>query len=93
MITTIVISSEIVSIRLLSKGRQMEERRLIGLLGGLVDEGLVNVRDHTTSGDGSLDEGVKLLVTTDGELKVAGSDTLHLLLSGRGRGRLNAGDG
>ena len=28
--------------------------------------------DHTTTGDGRLDEGVELLVTTDGELKVAG---------------------
>lgn len=54
---------------------------LIGFLGGLVDERLVDVRDHTTAGDGSLDEGVELLVTTDGELQVAGSDALHLLLS------------
>ena len=45
---------------------------LIGLLGGLVDEGLVDVGDHTTAGDGRPDEGVELLVTTDGELKVAG---------------------
>ena len=51
---------------------------LIGLLGGLVDEGLVDVGDHTTAGDGRLDEGVELLVTTDGELKVAGGDALDL---------------
>ena len=51
---------------------------LVGLLGGLVDEGLVDVGDHTTTGDGRLDEGVELLVTTDGELKVAGGDALDL---------------
>ena len=56
---------------------------LVGLLGGLVDEGLVDVGDHTTTGDGRLDEGVELLVTTDGELKVAGGDALHLLRSER----------
>lgn len=47
-------------------------------LGRLVDEGLVDMRDNTTTGDGGLDEGVKFLVTTNGELKMAGSDTLHL---------------
>ena len=56
---------------------------LIGLLGGLVDEGLVDVGDHTTAGDGRLDEGVELLVTTDGELKVAGGDALDLRCLGR----------
>ena len=56
---------------------------LIGLLGGLVDEGLVDVGDHTTAGDGRLDEGVELLVTTDGELKVAGGDALDLWCLGR----------
>jgi len=47
-------------------------------LGGLVDEGLVDVRDDTTPGDGGLDEGVELLVTADRELEVAGRDALHL---------------
>ena len=51
---------------------------LIGLLGGLVDEGLVDVGNHTTTSNRSLDEGVQLLVTTDGELQMARSDTLHL---------------
>jgi hypothetical protein len=46
--------------------------------GGLVDEGLVDVGDHTTSGNGSTDKGIKLLVSTDGEQQVAGCDTLHL---------------
>ena len=50
--------------------------------GGLVDEGLVDVGDHTTSGNGSTDEGVKLLVSTDGEQQVTGRDTLHLKVLG-----------
>ena len=63
-------------------------RRLIGLLGGLVDERLVDVGDHTTTGDGRLDQGVELLVTADGELEVAGRDALDLWVSGsRGRRR------
>ena len=45
---------------------------------GLVDERLVDVRDDTATGNGGLDEGVELLVTTDGELKVAGGDALDL---------------
>merc|ERR1719482_2355271 len=61
---------------------------LIGLLGGLVDEGLVDVGDHTTAGDGRLDEGVELLVTTDGELKVAGGDALDLEILGGVAGEL-----
>ena len=42
----------------------------------------MDVGDHTTAGDGRLDEGVELLVTTDGELKVAGGDALDLLRFG-----------
>jgi hypothetical protein len=38
----------------------------------------VDVGDDTTTGDGGLDEGVELLVTTDGELEMAGRDTLDL---------------
>jgi len=38
----------------------------------------VNVRDDTTARDGRLDERVELLVSADGELQVARSDTLHL---------------
>ena len=47
------------------------------LLVRLHDEGLVDVRDHTTSGNGGLDESVELLVTSDGEQQVSGSDSLH----------------
>ena len=38
----------------------------------------MNVRNNTTTGNGGLDEGIKLFVTTDGKLKMAGSDTLDL---------------
>jgi hypothetical protein len=48
------------------------------LLGGLVDQGLVDVRDDTSTCDGALDEGVELLISTDGQLKVARGDTLDL---------------
>ena len=56
----------------------LEATLLLGGLGGLVDEGLVDVGDDTTTGDGGLDKGVELLVTTDGELEMAGRDTLDL---------------
>ncbi len=49
------------------------------LLGGLLDERLVDVRNHTTTSNGGLDEGIQLLITADGELKMARGDTLHLL--------------
>jgi len=52
------------------------------LLALLVDEGLVDVGDDTTTGDGGLDQGVQLLVTANGELQVAGGDTLHLQILG-----------
>jgi hypothetical protein len=42
----------------------------------------VDVGDHTTTGDGRLDEGVELLVTADGELEVAGRDALDLWVFG-----------
>ena len=35
----------------------------------LLEERLVDVGDDTATGDGGLDEGIKLLVTTDGELR------------------------
>lgn len=38
----------------------------------------MDVRDHTTTSDGCLDEGVELLVTTDSELQMAGSYALDL---------------
>jgi len=57
-------------------------RLLLLLPLGLVDKGLVDVRDHTTSGDGSLDELVKLLISTNSKLKVTRSDTLHFKILG-----------
>ena len=47
-------------------------------LGGLHDEGLVDVRDDTTAGDRGLDEGIELFVAADGKLQVARSNALHL---------------
>lgn len=38
----------------------------------------MDVRDDTTAGDGSLDQGVKLFVASDGEQQVSGGDSLHL---------------
>lgn len=38
----------------------------------------MDVRDDTTSRDGSLDKRVELLVSADGELQVTRCDTLHL---------------
>lgn len=45
-----------------------------GCLGGLlccvlVNERLMDVGDHTSSSDGSLDQSIQLFVTTDGELR------------------------
>ena len=51
---------------------------LVLLAALLVDEALVDVRDHTAAGDGGLDKRVELLVATDGELEVARGDPLHL---------------
>jgi hypothetical protein len=59
----------------------LHERNAL-LLSGLVDEGLVDVRDDTSSGDGGLDEGIQLLVSPNSELKMAGGDTLHLEILG-----------
>jgi hypothetical protein len=54
----------------------------------LGDEGLVDVRDHTTTGDGGLDQGVELLVTANGKQQVAGGDTFHLQVLARITGQL-----
>jgi hypothetical protein len=51
---------------------------LPSLLGGLVDERLVDVRDDASASDGALDERVELLVPADGELQVARGDALDL---------------
>ena len=62
------------------------------LLGRLVDQRLVDVRDHAAARDRGLDERVELLVTTDGELQVARRDTLDLeVLGGVSRELKNLG--
>ena len=43
---------------------------------------LVNVRQNSSSGDGGADEGVELLVSSDGELQMTGSDTLDSKILG-----------
>lgn len=48
------------------------------LLVGLVDEGLVDMRNDTTPCNGPLDECVQLLISSDGQLQMPGRDTLHL---------------
>ena len=48
------------------------------LLVRLHDEGLVDVRDNTTSSNSGLDKSVKLFVASDGEQQVSGSDSLDL---------------
>ena len=52
----------------------------VGSLGR--DQALVNVRDHTATSNGSADKGIQLLVTTNSQLQMAGSDTLHLQILG-----------
>ena len=48
----------------------------------------MDVGDDAAAGDGRLDQGVELLVTTDGELQMARRDTLHLQILGRVAGQL-----
>jgi len=60
---------------------------LLSLLGDrslslLANEGLVDVGNDSTSGNGGLDECVQLLVSSDGQLQVTGGDTLHLQILG-----------
>lgn len=52
--------------------------RALRLLVLLHDEGLVDVRDHTTTGDSGLDQRVELLVTSDGKKQVSRGDSLDL---------------
>ena len=69
-------------------GLVVEGTYLLAFLGALVDEALVNMRDHTSTGDRCLDEGIELLVTTDGKLEMAGRDALDLEILGRVAGKL-----
>ena len=47
-------------------------------LGGLVDKRFVNVRNNSTTSNGSFDQCIEFLVSTDGQLQMPRSDTLHL---------------
>ena len=42
----------------------------------------MDVWDDSSSGDGGLDEGVKLLVSSDSELQMSWGDSLHLQVLG-----------
>jgi len=58
--------------------RLPEHFRLYGLLLALLsNERLVDVRDHTSASNSGLDKWVQLLVSSDGQLQVAWSYTLH----------------
>ena len=57
-------------------------------LGRLVDEGLVDVGDNSSAGDGGLDEGVELLISANGELQVTRGDALDLEVLGSVAGEL-----
>jgi len=61
---------------------------LLRELGGLGDEGLVDVGDHTSSSNGGLDQGIELLVSANSELQMAGGDALHLQILGGVAGQL-----
>lgn len=52
------------------------------LLAFLPNEGFVDVGNDTSSSNCCLDKGVQLLITTDGQLQVTGSDTLHFQVFG-----------
>jgi hypothetical protein len=52
------------------------------LLLDLEKQGAVDVGEDTTEGDGGADQGIELLVTTDGELEVARGDALDLEVLG-----------
>ena len=44
----------------------------------LHDQGLVDVGDHTTTSNGSLDKSIKFFVSANSQLQVTWSDSLHL---------------
>ncbi len=57
---------------------RFNRRLVLLLLFDLEEEGAVDVRQHTTEGDGGADQGVKLFIATDSKLQVAGGDALDL---------------
>ena len=59
-----------------------------GLFAALHNQGFVDVGDHTTTSDGSLDQSVKFFISANGELQVARSDSLHLKVLASVAGKL-----
>ena len=53
-----------------------------GFFAALHNKGLVDVGDHTTASNGSLDQSVEFFVSANGELEVTRSDSLHLKVLG-----------
>lgn len=43
----------------------------------------MDVRDDTTTGNGGLDQSIQFFVSSNGQLQVTGSDTLHLQVFAR----------
>merc|ERR1719322_497185 len=54
----------------------------------LSNQRLVNVRNNSSSGNGRLDQCVQLLVSSNGQLKMPGGDSLHLEILGGIAGQL-----
>lgn len=52
------------------------------LLFDLEQKGAIDVGQDTAEGDGGADEGIELLVSTDGELQVTGGNALDLEVLG-----------
>ena len=63
-------------------GARSDDIYSLGLLGCLKDESLVDVRDHTTASNSGLDQGVKLFITSNSELQMSRSNSLHLKILG-----------
>lgn len=51
-------------------------------LAHLLDQRLVDVRDHTSTSDGSFYQSVQFFITSDGKLKVPWSNSAHLQIFG-----------
>ena len=47
------------------------------LLVALHDQGFVDVGDHTTTSNGSLNQGIKFFISANSQLQVTGSDSFH----------------
>lgn len=56
--------------------------RALLLLFNLEEQSAVDVRQNTTKGDRGVNESIKLLVTSDGELQVSGCNALDLEILG-----------